>query len=520
MKNQFVLASDFGTGGCKTVLTDQHGRVVAHATDEYPLILPAPGWFEQNPQDWLAALGRTIQKVLAQSGVDPRDILALGLDGVTHNVVLLDEYGQPLRPCITFYDTRSAAECTEIEKDWGSEVFQRTWNTPSPVWTWPQLLWVKHHQPAVWNRIRFILCQKDFVRNAVAPSRVTDFIDAAGTLLFDPCENTWIRDFTAALELPEDVFPQVVNPRSIAGYIDQNGARLTGLRAGTPVITGTTDTVAEVFGAGAFRPGQATVKLASVGRITSITTAPANHPRLLNYRHVIDGLWYPGTATKFATTAFRWLRDSLWANAAYDEMSAACETVPPGSDGLLFQPHLGGEWAPFWDDRLRANFIGLTLRHDRRHMTRAVMEGVAFALRSALEYASSLGLPFNEIRLIGQGVRSKVWKQIIADCLQRGVKIPVEKDAAFGTALLTGMGIGFYPQDPDQIEALIHLEEEILPVPDNAETYQTLFAIYQQADLAAQTISHQLNAYESQLNRGQPACQVEEKQPDAPVPMT
>ncbi len=246
MGSQYVLASDFGTGGCKTLLVDKNGMVVAAATSEYPMRLPQPGWSEQDPQDWLSALGKTVRAVLAQSDVSPSDIVAYGLDGVTHNVVLLDEHDQPLRACITFYDTPSSPEAEEIKGRWGETIFQRTRNSVTPVWTWLQLLWLKRYEAEIWAKTRSILCQKDYIRNYIAPSPVTDLIDAEGTLLFDPFLNVWIDDFISDLELPVSVLPEVVAPTAVVGHIDQNGADLTGLLMGTPVIAGTTDTVAEV----------------------------------------------------------------------------------------------------------------------------------------------------------------------------------------------------------------------------------------------------------------------------------
>jgi xylulokinase len=498
MHSKYILASDFGIGSCKTVLVDTDGLVVATASSEYPMHLPQPGWFEQDPQDWLIALGKTVRAVLDKSNISPSSIVAIGLDGVTHNVVLLDEHGDPLRPCITFYDTRSAPESEEINRKWGQTIFQRTCNSVSPVWTWPQLLWIKRHEADVWAKTRKILCQKDYIRNYIVPSLVTDLIDAEGTLLFDPFKNVWIEDFIRDLGIPATLLPEVVAPTTMVGRIDRKGAELTGLQLGTPVVAGTTDTVAEVLGAGAIRPGHGTVKLASVGRITSVSTTPTNHPQLLNYRHVIDDLWYPGTATRFAASSFRWLRDSVWNGAAYDEMGVAAANAPPGCKGLLFHPHLEGEWVPYWDDNLRGDFLGLTMRHSREHLTRAVMEGVAFALRAGLEFATSFGLSFTDIRLIGQGGRSHIWKQIIADTLNRKMIIPSETDAAFGAALVTGMGAGFFPSTTEQISRYIRVKDEIIPQPEEVEIYNSLFEIYMQSDAVLKSISHSLTEFEYQ----------------------
>lgn len=496
MPESYIIASDLGTGGCKTLLVDHNARVIATANYEYKTSYPRPGWHEQDPGDWLKAVGCTVREVLAKTQISPSQIAAYGLVGVTHNAVILDASGEPLRPCIIFYDTRSQPESEELNHRWGEKIFQQTCNSMSPVWTWPQLLWVKRNEPQVWSAAHTLLFQKDYVRNYLAPSMVSDLIDVEGCLLYNPRENGWIPEFIEDLGIPMSALPQVVKPADVISQIDQRGRELTGLLVGTPVIAGTTDTVAEVLGAGALCIGQGTVKLASVGRITCVSEEPALHPNLLNYRHVINGLWYPGTATKFATSAFRWLREMIWHDCSYAEMDIAAATIPPGSEGLIFHPHLNGEWAPYWDGDLRGNFLGLTVRHGRAHMARAVMEGVSFALRAGVEYARNFGLPFDDIRLIGGGSGSSLWAQTIADTLNRRILIPVQKDAAFGAALLVGMGTGMFPKHADGIQELIRFEKSLEPDPARVAIYQQLYEIYQSTDALLQTASHQLSAFD------------------------
>jgi xylulokinase len=503
MSDSCVVASDLGTGGCKTLIVDAGGEVIASAQAEYPTAYPHPGWCEQNPEDWVDAVGKTVQATLRQADLSPPQIAAFGLVGVTHNAVLLGERGQLLRPCILLYDTRSQPECDELNARWDDEIFRRTRNSMSPIWTWPQLEWLKRHEPEVWSATRKILFQKDYVRHCLAPSPITDLIDAEGTLLFDPVANEWVEEFVADLGLSKSVLPEVVQPTEVVGRIDERGQHITGLPVGTPVITGTTDTVAETFGAGALQRGQGTVKLASVGRIVCVTSAPSDHPNLLNYRHVVDGLWYPGTACKYATSAFRWLRETIWCETPYEDMSAAAAGVPPGCNGLLFHPHLLGEWVPYWDSSLRGDFLGLTVRHGRPDLTRAAMEGVAFALRAGVEYAQRFGLPFDEIRLIGQGGTSGLWAQIIADTLNRSILIPAERDAAYGAALIVGLGVGLFPSDPEDIAKLIEIREQQDPDVECAALYDELFSIYQDSDAALKSISHRLTAFEHRYANGQ-----------------
>jgi xylulokinase len=424
--------------------------------------------------------------------------------GVTHNTVLLDEHDRPLCPTILLFDTRSVPQVQAILARWDGAVREQTLNDVTPVWSWPQLLWVREHRPDVWRGVRRILFQKDYVRHRLAPSPVTDVIDASGSLLFDPLKGEWIRAFCDDLELDGSWLPAPVHPLTPVGIVGDHGAADTGLLSGTPVIAGTTDTVAEVLGAGAVRQGAAAVKLASVGRIAVVSTTPIRRPHILNYRHVLDGLWYPGTASKFAASAFRWLRDLLYPDDTVDvyrRMDETAARVPPGADGLIFHPHLMGEWAPYWNEQLRADFLGLTMRHGRGHLIRAVLEGVAFGLKDAITSMEDNGLVAEEIRLIGQGANSSLWSSIVANVLDRRLAVPAEPDASFGAGLITGMGVNLVDRSAAAVEHLITYRTQVVPEPELAGAYAGLFDIYRDADRALQDISARLTAFEHAQHR-------------------
>jgi xylulokinase len=490
----FVVASDLGSSGCKTVVVGADGHVRAAALRDYPTRHPRDGWCEQDPADWVEAVLDTAARAVGAAGIAPGEVAALGLVGVTHNAVLLDAADRVLRPSILLFDTRSEPQCAAIEARFGTTVFARTRNTVTPIWTWPQLMWVREHEPDIFVRIARVLFQKDHVRHAIAPGPVTDSIDAAGSLLYDPVAGAWVDDFVDDLGLPPGALPEVVaSTDSVAALSGQAASRI-GLLAGTPVIAGTTDTVAEVLGAGALSPGQGTVKLASVGRVTCVASAPLDHPMALNYRHVLDPLWYPGTAIKHASTALRWLRDAT-GGPDFTTLSDEAGAVPPGSHGVLFHPYLNGEWAPFWDSRLRASFLGLTMAHGRGHAARAVMEGVAFALRDAVDFAEDFGLHAREFRLLGGGSVSPAWAQILTDVLERPLILPAERDAAYGAALITGMGAGLFPRDAKALSGLIRTAGTCQPRPDVAERYRALHAIHRDAAAALAPLSHRLSAF-------------------------
>jgi xylulokinase len=501
MIRQCVVASDIGSGGCKTIVMQTGGAVLAAAQQEYRTTYPHPGWVEQNPDDWYAAFCSTVRSALDQAGIAPSAVVGVGIGGVTHNAVLLGADDRPLAPTILMFDTRSSEQVNQILGRWGAdEVRRQTLNDVATVWTWPQLAWVREQQPAIWKRIRRILFPKDYVRHLLAPSPVTDVIDASGTLLYNPRTEAWIPEFCGDLGLDPDWLPQAVHATDLVARVSARGAADTGLAAGTPVITGTTDTVAEVLGSGGIRPGSAIVKLASVGRLAVVTTEPLMCPHIMNYRHVLDGLWYPGSASKYAASAYRWLRELAWTDrrgrTIYRLMDDAAGRVTPGCDGLLFHPHLMGEWAPHWNDRMRGDFLGLTARHKRGHMTRAVLEGVAFALRDALDELQGAGLHADDLRLIGQGSRSKLWAQIVADVLNRPLRIPEQPDAAYGVGLLVATGIGALPKTVEALDEVLVYRSEMAPNPETAARYTEMFGIYRASDAALGDINERLHRFE------------------------
>jgi xylulokinase len=415
--------------------------------------------------------------------------------------VLLDENEGILRPSIIYTDSRSVNQSRKLLNQWGDQVFQKTWNQIGPIWTWPQLEWVREYEPEIWRKIRKILFPKDYVRNRLAPSFLSDSIDPVGTLLYDPMKCEWIEDFCDSLGLDPACLPPTEPPMAVVGHVSKDGAHSTGLNPGTPVIAGTTDTAAEILGVGALNPGQAIIKLATVGRIASVSKAPLNHPTVFNYPHVIPGLWYPGTGTKYAASAFSWAGQVFWDQSKnhldYEAMNQAAQSVPAGADGLLFHPYLSGEFAPYWDPLLKASFLGIGINHRRAHFTRAVMEGVAFAIRDALNAILDMGLEVNEIRLIGGGATSLLWAQIITDNLNREIMVPEGTDAAFGAALLAGVAAGLFDQTSQAIDDIIEIRTNLTPHEPNTACYNELFPIYKQSTEAIEEISHRLHDFQS-----------------------
>jgi xylulokinase len=489
---RYVLGADIGTSSCKTILTDDVRRVIASDSESYPCIYPKPGFVEQDPEAWYQAFCRTTNRVIQEANANPSAIQAICIVGVTHNPVLLDADEKVLRNAIHFWDKRSVEQVGQITKKWGDEVRVRTLNEPDPLWSWPQLLWIRDNEHDIWDSIVHLLFPKDYVRHRLVPSLFTDAVDPVGTLLYDPRRLEWVQSFVDDLGLPYSSLPEARPPESIAGGLSPKAAAETGLTAGTPVLTGTTDTAAELLGAGAVKSGQAVVKLASVGRIMIVRDKPLDHPTILNYPHVIPGLWYPGSVTKYGAGAYSWAREVFWneseEDGIYRKMDDSASEVPLGCEGVLFHPHLAGEYAPQWDTKLRASFTGLSVQHTRAHFTRAVLEGVAFQIHSALAQVMEHGGIYHEVRLIGGGANSRVWAQIMANVLAVELLVPEHKSAAYGACMLAGKTVGMFQQESNTLTKM----EKYTPDPETQALYEELYAAYQDLEPALAKISHQI----------------------------
>ena len=501
MTQTYLLGSDIGSGSCKTLLATSDGKVIGRAAAQYDLSHPRPGWSEYNPQDWYEAFCSSVHAVLSETQINPKAILSVCIIGITHDPVLLDGRGEVLRPSIHFNDQRSLDQCEALKARWGDAILERATNVMGPLWTLPQLHWVKENEPDIWASVKTILFPKDYVRQRLTgnPTLVTDYIEATGTLFFDPVQREWIGDFIQDLG-NSDLFPDIGSPFDIAGEVSVSGAEDTGLASGTPVLVGTTDTAAENLAVGAISPQYGTVKLASVGRIAFIAETPARHQHILNYPYFND-LWYPGTAMKYAASAYRWLHESLWdgqANNDYPLMDQAAESTPIGADGLIFLPHLLGQFAPYWNPNLTGGFLGVGIQHHLAHFTRAVLEGVAMGIRDAMDTMTTLGFDAENLRLIGNGARSPLWGQIMANVLRRRLTIPKERDAAYGAVLMAGMSAGVLPTEIENLAQYVVIERECVP-DKSVEIYEELYQIYKNANESLLPISTAL--YQFRLHR-------------------
>lgn len=454
----YLMGIDIGTSSVKVLVIDHLGRVIAKASAEYSIQSPSEYYAEQDPEDWWRAVKTSIKESLKKSNVRPSEISAVGLSGQMHGTVLIDRDGKPLRNAIIWLDKRSAKQCDEIYEKAGKEkVLEITSNPLMPGFMGPTLLWIKENEPHIFNRIFKVLLPKDYIKFKLTGSLSTDFSDASATLLFDVKKREWSEYLISCLDLPREIFPDVLESTDIAGDISTESSKETELKKGTPVVSGGGDSPVGALGCGVIREGIVSSNIGTGGQIfTTLEEFKADPKhRVHTFCHVVPGKWCLQGAILSAGLSLRWFRDnfahlekivgSLCNIDPYEILSKEAELAEPGCNGLIFIPYLLGERTPHMDPYARGGFLGLTFEHKRHHFIRAIMEGVVFALRDSLEIFKDLGVKIEKVISRGGGSRSDLWLQIQADILNSEVfKSEVEEDSAFGAALLASVGAGIY----------------------------------------------------------------------------
>ena len=443
-----LVGLDVGTTGVKAIAITLEGEVVSSATEGYPLQTPRPGWSEQDPEDWL----RASKRALAHLGVDESRI---GLSGQMHGLVCLDEHDRVLRPAILWNDQRTGTECTEIEDGVGLErLISLTGNRAIPGFTAPKLLWLRRHEPEVYSRIRRIVLPKDYVRLRLTGEWAIDAADASGTLLFDVAHRRWSDEVLSALELPREWLPPVFESTEIAGAGDQQAAAL---------------------GVGVVDPGTVSIVLGTSGVVFAPLHAYAHdsRARVHAFCHAVPDTWEAMGVMLNAAGSLRWLRDTFAPGSSFDELTAEASRWGPGVEGLTFLPYLQGERTPHADPDARGSFTGLSLRHDRGALVRAVLEGVAYGLRDSLELLRELGVEPLKGRVSGGGARSRLWLEIVASTLGLPLELTVvEEGSAYGAALLAGVADGVFADAREAVGACVRAGDTVEPNPEWAPVYE------------------------------------------------
>jgi len=493
----YFLGIDTSTTSSKALLIDDQGNVVAVASHPHTLQTPRPLWSEQDPGEWWEAVSASIRSVLEEAGTSGDGVGAIGLTGQMHGLVLLDAGGNVLRPAILWNDQRTQSQCNEIHARLGKERFiQITGNVALTGFTAPKILWVKENEPEVYARGKHVLLPKDYIRYKLTGEYAMDKADGAGTVLFDLKKRDWSEEVLAALEIPHEWMPRTFEGPEFTGNVTEEAAALTGLKAGTPVAAGGGDQAAQAVGVGAVDPGIVGLTVGTSGVVFATTPSALIEPegRLHAFCHAVPGLWHFMGVMLSAAGSLQWYRDALASNMSFDDLVSEAASVPAGSEGLQFLPYLTGERTPHPDPLARGGFIGLTIRHHRPHMTRAVLEGVSFGLKDSFTLIQNAGLgAVTQVRASGGGTKGALWRQILASVLEAElVTVNTTEGAAYGAAILAGVGAGAWADVASACKACIKITGTTTPDPAQTEAYRRAYHLYQELYPALKPLFHEM----------------------------
>lgn len=504
---EYLIGVDLGTSGTKTVLFDTNGNSIASKTIEYPLYQPQNGWAEQDPEDWWKAACDGMSAVISKSGINPSDIKGIGISGQMHGLVMLDKSGAVLRKSIIWCDQRTEKECEQITSLVGAErLISITANPALTGFTASKILWVRNHEPHIYEKCAHILLPKDYVRYRLTGEFATEVSDASGMQLLDVPGRKWSDEVLSKLQIDKSLLGTVYESPEITGRITKEAAELTKVPEGTPVAGGAGDNAAAAVGTGTVTDGTAFTTIGTSGVVFAHTSSPVIDPkgRVHTFCCAVPGAWHVMGVTQAAGLSLRWFRDNFCAaektvaeslgTDPYDTMNKEAQTVPPGCDKLLYLPYLMGERTPHLDPNCRGVFFGLSAMHTRAHMLRAVMEGVAFSQRDSADIIHGMGVDTSTMQVCGGGARSDVWRQMLADVMKTPVlRISNTEGPALGVAILAGTGTGIYKSVSEGCSALIKMRDKTEPCAENSAEYEKYYKIYKELYPALKSVYKDLS---------------------------
>ena len=480
----YWLGLDIGTGGSRALLVDARGKQIAAFTAPHEdILMQQPLWAEQRPENWWDAAQAAIRGALAEARIGGEQVRGVALSGQMHGSVLLDESNRVIRPALIWCDQRSQPQVDFIHSKVGRDkVVAAIANPVLTGFTLPKLLWVRDHEPRNFERVRKLLLPKDYIRFELTGEFATEVSDASGTALLDVLNRRWSQTMLDGLGLDAAILPRVYESTEVTGRISDRAANLTGLAEGTPVAGGGGDQAASAVGNGIVEQGIVSCTLGSSGVVFAHMDEVGYDPqgRVHTFCHAVPGKWHVMGVTQGAGLSLQWLRNQLAPGTTYDELTAEAATAPAGSQGLFWLPYLMGERTPHLDAEARGGWMGLTARHTRADLIRAVIEGVSFSQKDCLDIIEELGVAVSHVRASGGGARSPLWRQILADVFAKPVAIlETQEGSAYGAALLAMVGTGEYASVPEVCRAVIHETDCLQPRPAESAMYAEAHKVYQ-----------------------------------------
>ncbi|WP_314063317.1 xylulokinase [uncultured Vagococcus sp.] len=493
----YLIGIDLGTSSLKGILLNRAGEIVTIKQEEYELITPQTGYSEQDPDVWTDALEQVIQQIIQEIPDAAERTEGISFSGQMHSLVLLGQEGRPLRPAILWNDVRTTPQCRNIMERAGQEVISITKNRALEGFTLPKILWVKEHEPEVWQQTTSFLLPKDYAGFYLTGNQQMDYSDAAGTLLLDVGKRTWSETIATLFELPLNIFPKLVNSSAAIGLVKPELAKHLGFTADVMVYAGGADNACAALGAGITREGMALASIGTSGVFLSYEKGSQAdyHGDLHYFNHAAENAYYSMGVTLSAGYSLNWFKDTFAADKTYEELLHNLGDMPIGADGLLFSPYIMGERTPYADSQIRGSFIGMDARHTLDHFTRSVIEGITFSLKESQYIMTQHAKKAIEtIISVGGGSKNKHWLQLQADIFDTTVTtLTSEQGPALGAAMIAAVGAGWYKDISECSKALVHYSDHYTPIPENVADYQRLYQVYQQVYPATKNICHELS---------------------------
>ncbi|GGP07753.1 xylulokinase [Oceanobacillus neutriphilus] len=479
---KYVIGVDLGTSAVKLLLVNQNGKVVEEVSKPCQLFQEKAGYSEQDPEDWVKQTIAGLTELLEAFNGDAQDIEGISFSGQMHGLVLLNKKGHVLRRAILWNDTRTTKECEEIETRIGRErLLEITKNLALEGFTLPKLLWVKNHEPDIFQQaVRFVL-PKDYVRYRLTGKLQMEYSDAAGTLLLDITKKAWSEDICNALDIDPDICPPLIDSHTEIGTITNEIAQVTGLHPATSVFAGGADNACGAIGAGVLTEGKTLASIGTSGVVLSYETSDDSDfgGKVHYFNHAAPDGFYAMGVTLAAGYSLSWFKDVFAKDMDYETLLQDVGSVPIGSNGLLFTPYIVGERSPHVDATIRGSFIGMDALHERKHFTRSVLEGITFSLNESIEIFRSQGKKIGQIVSIGGGAKNEYWLQMQADIFNADIiKLQSEQGPGMGAAMLAAYGCGWFDSLQSCADTFLKEDKVYKPIEENVQKYKELFTLY------------------------------------------
>lgn len=490
----YVLGIDLGTSSLKGLLMNKSGKIVAEASSDYPLISDKPGYSEQDPEHWYQAFLEVVE-VLSENVTDFKSGLeAIGFSGQMHSLVLLDENEEVLRPAILWNDVRNTKQSNEIMERHGTLMLDLTRNRSLEGFTLPKLLWVKEHEPEIYEKIETIMMPKDYLRFRITGQKNAEYSDAAGTMLLDVEKREWSKAICDAFDVPMGWLPPLVESYdNVGGITDKLNLKLNFTNE-IKVVAGGADNACAALGSGLISDDVAMASIGTSGVFLSIDHRIEDYKGNLHFFNSCINSYYAMGVTLSAGNSLNWIKNIVNEDSSFDEFLSGIDGIPNGTDGLLFTPYIMGERTPFFDSKIRGSFIGLDIQHSKKHLVRAVMEGITYSLNDSKRIMEKeKNKKFKRIISVGGGAKNKVWLQMQADVFDAEiVALSSEQGPGLGAAMLAALGAGWYQNPQECVDACVSYKTSVQPNTEAVKTYRDYYDVYTKVYDATSSLSHLL----------------------------